>query len=156
MVEKFIGCNFSVKKNIALKLGGFAENFVHVAYRFESEFAERALEAGEKILFVPDASIRHLKETNGGTRSYGEHLRTATPSHSVGAYYYFLRSRRRKQFILNILRRLMLSVKTKHHLRNPFWIPITLVSEFLGIAWAIMLFMRGQRLIGWDKKSKNR
>jgi glycosyltransferase involved in cell wall biosynthesis len=40
-VNEFIGCNFSVRRDAALVLGGFDENFVRVAYRFEAEFAHR-------------------------------------------------------------------------------------------------------------------
>src|SRR4029078_2122533 len=88
-----MGGNFSIERNRALNLGGFDENFVHVAYRFEAEFAARAIAAGEKIWFEPDASIRHIKASTGGPRSYGEHLTTIKPSHSVGEYYYLMRSK---------------------------------------------------------------
>ena len=37
----FIGCNFSLPRNLALSLGGFDDNFVRVAYRYEAEFSYR-------------------------------------------------------------------------------------------------------------------
>jgi GT2 family glycosyltransferase len=102
LISEVMGANVSIKRDLALALDRFDENFVHVAYRFESEFAARALDAGERILFEPAASIRHLRSQAGGTRSYGEHLRTVKPSHSVGEYYYLLRSKlvRRRQRII--------------------------------------------------------
>ena len=42
-ISELMGGNFSIKRRVALELGGFDENFVHVAYRFEAEFASRAL-----------------------------------------------------------------------------------------------------------------
>ena len=36
-----MGGNFSVRRDIALRLGGFDEQFVRVAYNFEAEFAHR-------------------------------------------------------------------------------------------------------------------
>ena len=42
-IEEFMGGNFSIDGTSALTLGGFDENFVRVAYRFEAEFARRNL-----------------------------------------------------------------------------------------------------------------
>lgn len=147
LVTEFIGCNFSVNRKVAVALGGFDENFVRVAYRFEAEFSDRALVAGEKILFEPAASIRHLKARSGGTRAYGEHLTTIRPSHCVGEYYYLLRSKRINFRLIKIMGRALRSVRTRHHLRHPWWIPLTLISEFLGLVWAVFLFLRGPRYV---------
>jgi GT2 family glycosyltransferase len=139
--------NFSIRKQLALELGGFDENFVHVAYRFETEFADRVISSGEKIFFEPSASIRHLKSKSGGTRIYGEHLTTVKPSHSVGEYYYLMRSKRIKKRARKILSRPFRAIKTRHHLQRPWWIPLTLTSELLGFIWAVFLFLRGPRYI---------
>jgi GT2 family glycosyltransferase len=147
-VKGFIGCNFSVKRNLAIKLGGFDENFVKVAYRFETEFSDRALAAGEKIVFEPAASIRHLKTARGGTRTYGEHLTTVRPDHSVGAYYYLLRSGLVKHRLARIAIRPLRAISTRHHLRRPWWIPVTLIAEMLGLCWAVFLYLKGPRLLG--------
>lgn len=147
LIQELMAGNFSIKRKLAMELGGFDENFVHVAYRFETEFAERALASGEKILFEPAASIRHLKVAKGGTRSYGNHLKTIKPSHAVGEYYYLMRSRRVRGRLTKILSRPFRAVKTKHHLHHPWWIPLTLISEFLGFIWALFLFIRGPRYI---------
>jgi GT2 family glycosyltransferase len=155
-ISEVMGGNFSIKRDLALKLGGFDENFVHVAYRFEAEFASRALAAGEKILFEPSASIRHLKASKGGTRAYGEHLTTIKPSHSVGAYYYFIRSKGVPRRVASILLRPLRAVRTRHHLTHPWWILPTLVSEFLGFVWAVFLSTRGPRLIGDNAQQAKR
>jgi GT2 family glycosyltransferase len=146
-IRELMAGNFSIRRNLALSLGGFDENFIHVAYRFETEFAERALAAGESIFFEPAASIRHLKARSGGTRSYGEHLRTIKPSHCVGEYYYLMRSKGVGRRLLRMAARPLRAVRTKHHLRNPWWIPLTLASELLGFLWAGILFLRGPRYI---------
>lgn len=146
-VRELMGGNFSVKRDVALRLGGFDENFVHVAYRFEAEFCERARAAGEKILFEPRASIRHLKASVGGTRSFGHHLTTVRPSHAVGEYYYLLRCRNVPRRFVRLLSRPFLAIKTRHHLRRPWWIPVTLVAEVLGLVWAVGLVMRGPRYV---------
>lgn len=146
-ITEIMGGNFSIKRELALRLGGFDENFVQVAYRFEAEFANRALRAGEKIWFEPAASIRHLKATAGGTRSYGHHLTTIKPSHSVGEYYYLLRAKGIPNRLIKMLRRPWRSIRTRHHLTHPWWIFPTLIAETLGLIWAIFLILRGPRLI---------
>ena len=147
-ITELMGGNFSIKRKLALKLGGFDENFVHVAYRFEAEFAARSLAAGEKIWFEPEASIRHLKAGSGGTRSYGDHLKTIRPSHSVGAYYYLLRSKTAPNRLLKLFARPIRAIRTQHHLSHPWWIPPTLLAEAAGFFWAVGLVLRGPRLIG--------
>lgn len=147
-VDEFMGGNFSVNRKVALALGGFDENFVRVAYRFEAEFCDRALAAGERILFEPGASIRHLRVGAGGTRSFGNHLTTVKPSHAVGAYYYLMRARRIRGRFRKMLLRMLRSVRTRHHLRHPWWIPGTLIAELGGLLWALRLYLGGPRLIG--------
>ena len=146
-VTELMGGNFSINRKLAIALGGFDENFVHVAYRFEAEFAQRALTAGEQIFFEPGASIQHLKASDGGTRSFGHHLTTIKPSHTVGAYYYLLSARNVHGRLSKLLNRPLSAVRTKHHARHPWWIPATLVSETLGFVWAVLLCLRGPRLI---------
>lgn len=147
-VDEFMGCNFSVRRAAALQIGGFDENFVHAAYRFEAEFSNRIAVAGKKILFEPEASIRHLKAPAGGTRAFGAHLTTLRPSHSVGAYYYLLRAQNVPHRFRGVVCRLYRSIRTRHHLKHPWWIPGTLVAELLGLAWAAILLARGPRLLG--------
>lgn len=150
-ITEFIGCNFSVNRNVAISLGGFDENFVHVAYRYEAEFADRASTLAEKIRFEPTASVRHLKSSRGGTRSFGHHLTTIKPSHAVGAYYFLLRSKKVSRRGLRVLSRPFRSVRTRHHVTHPWWIPATLAAEGLGFLWAVFLFLRGPRLINQSR-----
>jgi GT2 family glycosyltransferase len=137
--REFIGANFSVGRSEAIEVGGFDENFVRVAYRYEAEFALRFNRAGGRIRFSPEACLHHLKATDGGTRSFGEHLTTWKPDHAVGAYYYALLARQPAEF----LRRPLRAVATRHHAARPWHIPVTLLAEFRGMAWAVRLALRG-------------
>lgn len=145
-VEEFIGCNFSVPRELALQLGGFDERFAKVAYRFEAEFGLRACRSGFPTYFCSEATVEHLRSGGGGTRSYGDHLRTFLPAHSVGEYYFLFKSRPAGWFRL-AARRLLLSSLTRHHLRRPWWIPATLISELSGLFWALVLCVRGRKLV---------
>lgn len=145
-VEEFIGCNFSVKRLEAIRLGGFDEHFVRVAYRYEAEFAHRACQAGMRIAFAPAALIHHLHATKGGTRSYGDHLRTLSPAHAVGACYFLLRTRR-PGWLRDFLALPFRAVLTRFHLRHPWWIPSVVFAQFAAMIWAIRLWKSGPRLI---------
>lgn len=144
-IQGFMGGNFSLRRKEALELDGFDENFVRVAYQFEREFADRWRARGGKIQFCPNAAIRHLKAPAGGTRTYGEHLTTLLPAHSVGAYYYLLRSPLAERRVREFVGRPFRAVMTRHHLRRPWWVPVTFLAELAGMLWALMLHVRGPR-----------
>jgi GT2 family glycosyltransferase len=145
-VNEFMGGNFSVQRELALRLGGFDENFVGAAYRFEAEFAHRYVKQYGLISYEPRAIIKHLAIPSGGTRAHGHHLRSLSPAHSVGAYYCFLVTRK-SGWLIDLLWRMIRSVRTRHHLRRPWWIPVTLVAEIRGLFWALSLLRQGQRLL---------
>lgn len=143
ILKEFMGGNVSLPRQQALALGGFDTNFVRVAYRFEAEFAHRWRQAGHTIVYAPDALIHHLKAERGGTRSYGEHLTTLRPDHAVGRYYYRLRTQSLDKALAGSFTDLLRSVRTRHHLRHPWWIPLTLLAEARGLLWALRLHRRG-------------
>ena len=60
-----MGGNFSINRRAALKIGGFDENFVRVAYKFEAEHAYRWRKSGHRVYFEPNACIHHLKAAAG-------------------------------------------------------------------------------------------
>jgi GT2 family glycosyltransferase len=151
-VAELMGGNFSVARAFALALGGFDENFVGAAYRFEADFALRARAASARIRFEPAASLRHLRAPHGGTRAYGDHRRTSGPEHAVGEYYFLMRHRipgwRRRT-----AHRLLTAWWTRAHARHPWWIPRTLVAELRGLLLARRLHARGPRLLPAESRS---
>jgi GT2 family glycosyltransferase len=151
-IGEFMGGNFSVRRDHALRLGGFDENFVGAAYRFEAEFACRYVREFGPIRFAPAASIRHLQAAEGGTRAHGHHLRTHRPAHSVGAYYCLFRTRT-PGWRWAMLSRAFRAVRTRYHLSHPWRIPATLLSELRGFLLAWRLARRGPSLIGVPRVS---
>ncbi len=145
-IGEFMAGNFSVDRARALAIGGFDESFVGAAYRFERDFAERWLAAGGSIRFEPAASIRHLRAPAGGTRSFGVAGRTWHAGHSVGEYYYLLRHRPPGGW-RTFLSRPLGEICSRHHLRHPWWIPVTLAVELAGMARATMLALGPPRLL---------
>jgi GT2 family glycosyltransferase len=136
--------NLSVKRGRAIDVGGFDENFVGVAYRFESDFALRLAAAGGKIRFEPRASLRHLKLSSGGLRSFGDHRTSPSPVHSAGDYYFALHHR--PPLWRYALTRLRKNVVTRFHLSHPWTIPAKIVGELRGLLLARRLYGRGRQL----------
>jgi len=137
--------NLSVRRDRALAIGGFDENFVGVAYRFETEFCRRLCDAGGKILFQPRASIRHLRYASGGTRAFGNHLTSPSPAHGVGDYYFALRRGVSLEVLRYAVRRPFREVLTRFHLSHPWWIPVKTVGEMTAFLWAMALSIKGPR-----------
>jgi GT2 family glycosyltransferase len=136
--------NLSVRRERAISVGGFDENFVLAAYRFETDFALRVAGAGGRIWFEPRASLRHLKLASGGLRSFGDHRSSPSPAHSAGDYYFALHHRR---FWPYAARRLAKNVVTRYHLKHPWTIPTKLIGELRGLLLARRLARRGRKLL---------
>ncbi|MFM7264424.1 MAG: glycosyltransferase [Cyanobium sp.] len=146
-LQEFMGGNVCMPRAEAMALGGFDQNFVRVAYRFEAEFAHRWRQAGHAIRYEPSALIHHLKAERGGTRSYGLHLTTLRPDHAVGRYYFLLRTLPGRTALPTAAATWISTVRSRHHLRQPWWIPLTLIAELRGFLWALQLHARGPRRI---------
>jgi GT2 family glycosyltransferase len=143
-VENGMSGNLCVRREVALALGGFDENFLPpVSYRFDSDFCKRLVRAGGRIRFEPSARIHHLRAERGGTRTAGSHLKSASPVHGVGDYYFAFRQGMSPATLRYVLSRPLREVRTRFHLRRPWWIPVKLVGELRAMLMALRLLMRG-------------
>jgi GT2 family glycosyltransferase len=147
-----VACNLSVRRDAALRAGGVDENFVGVAYRFETDFCRRLVRTGGKLVFDPRASLRHLQVARGGTRAFGEPLRSGSPAHSVGDYYLAFRETRGSERAAYILYRFYRSVRTRYHLTHPWWILVKWLGELRGLALAYRLSRRPPKLLPQGSK----
>ena len=148
-IDNVMAGNLSVRREEARSIGGFDENFIGAAYRFETDFARRVVAAGGTIRFEPKASLRHLKLATGGLRALGDHRTTASPAHAVGDYYFALLQL--SSFWPYAARRIVKNVATRYHLVHPWTIPTKLAGELRGIVLAHRLKRRGRRLGMFDE-----
>ena len=130
-----------------MAIGGFDENYIGSAYRFETDFAKRVIEAGGQIRFVASAGIDHLRVTSGGTRKKGGHMASASPLHGLGDYYYAFRHGTPSEAWFYSIRRLFREVRTKFHLTHPWWIPVKMLGEARAIIMANRVLKQGPKLI---------
>ena len=141
-VANVISCNLSVDRAAALAIGGFDEAFIGSAYRYETDFARRLVAAGRRILFAPEASLRHLRLPSGGTRSHGDHLEQPSPQHAFGDCYFAFRHARGRERIGYLARRLVRETCNRYYLRHPWKMPVKLVAEIRTLGWARQAFRR--------------
>ena len=146
-VENVMAGNLCVNRERAISVGGFDENFIGVAYRFETDFARRIIKAGGRVHFVGSAGIDHLRVMSGGTRSEGNHMTSASPLHGFGDYYYAFRHGRRGAAWAYSMRRFFREIRTKYHLTHPWWIPVKMVGEARAVLMARRTLKSGQKLI---------
>ncbi|MGD9781871.1 MAG: glycosyltransferase family 2 protein [Kiritimatiellia bacterium] len=137
--------NLSVAREAALSIGGFDERFIGAAYRFETDFARRWIAAGHRILFAPEASVRHLRLPTGGTRSCGDHLERPSPLHSFGDYLFALRHARGAELRGYVARRLVRETCNRYYLRHPWKLPFKLWTEIRALGWAWRAIRRSAR-----------
>lgn len=150
-VQNVMAGNLAVDRKRALEIGGFDENYVAVAYRFETDFALRLIAAGGRIRFQPAASIRHLKAPGGGVRMWGDHRNSPSPAHSAGDYYFA--RRHVNDFWRYVGQRLVHNVITRYHMKHPWMIPSKLVGEARGLALGMKLAKRARAAQGIDAHS---
>jgi GT2 family glycosyltransferase len=146
-VANVISCNLSVDRAAALAIGGFDERYAGSAYRYETDFARRLIAAGHRIRFAPEASLRHLRLSTGGTRSQGDHLARPAPGHAVGDYLFALRHARGGERLRYLARRLVRETCNRYYLRHPWKLPVKLAAEIRALAWARRLDRAGPRLL---------
>ncbi len=140
--------NLSVRRDLALRLGGFDEHFTPpVSYRFDTDFCKRIVTTGGRIAFVPEARIYHLRAPRGGTRSRGNHMTSASPIHGIGDYYFALKQDLSWATVRYMLCRPMREVTTRFHATHPWWIPVKFLGELRAFAGAVRLSRRGPRFL---------
>lgn len=128
--------NLSVRRHLALALGGFDERFIGVAYRFETEFCRRLWRHGGRVVFEPAAVVHHLKAPAGGTRTWGFHKTSARGEHAVGDYYFALLESRGVEAWSYMGYRLLTECFSRFHRRRPWYVPVKMLGELRGYEMA--------------------
>lgn len=155
-VRNVMAGNLCVKRKRAIEIGGMDENFLGSAYRFETEFARRVLSSGGRILFLGNAGIDHLRADQGGTRSRGSHLTSASPLHGMGDYYFAMRHSSPISATTYGIRRVFREISTKFHALHPWWIPVKFIGEVRAFACAYLQYRSGPKLLKGEGEAHDR
>ena len=83
--------NLSVRKELAVAVGGMDENYRKGAHREEADFCLRVVERAGLFLFDPDARLIHVGNSQGGIRSWNTSSFLKAQHHFEGAVYFILK-----------------------------------------------------------------
>lgn len=64
-----VGANMSFRRQLILSLGGFDENFLTSAFRFEDDFCLRVWAAGYRVVYDPKPTVHHFLGSTGGNEN---------------------------------------------------------------------------------------
>jgi GT2 family glycosyltransferase len=81
-------CNGSLRKTVAMSLGGFDENYTHTLLD-DTDLGARLKAFNLKVVHDPDARLVHLKETSGGNRPGGVNEYVIADSNRWYTWVYF-------------------------------------------------------------------
>ena len=146
-------CNGSVRRQTALAIGGFDEQFTRTWYD-DTDFSWRLHTAGAKIVFDPQASLVHLKVPSGGKRLSGRDQYVLFDSESWSILFYFWR----KNFgLLRVWRHVAHYMRghlcRKMFLRKPHNFLIACMNFLKGYQLASTKLRMGPRYIQISKSS---
>lgn len=83
-------CNASIRRDVALKVGGFDEHFERNACD-DTEFSWRLHQYGARLIYDPLPSVLHLRVPSGGRRPRGRNPYVWGDTEYWGVLFYFWR-----------------------------------------------------------------
>jgi GT2 family glycosyltransferase len=136
-------CNASVRRERALRVGGFDEQFIRTWFD-DTDFSWRLHQSGARIVFDPAASAVHLKVPSGGKRPAGLNTLVLGDTENWGIRFYFWR----KNFgLLPVWRHIWYHVRgmicRKVLLVRPHWLLRAVWHLLAGYRWASRRLRQG-------------
>lgn len=83
--------NLSVRRRLALDIGGMDEQFERGAHREEADFGLRLTEKYSPFLYDPSASLVHIGNATGGIRAWQQGETVKAKHHMIGELYMMFR-----------------------------------------------------------------
>lgn len=141
--------NLSVRKQLAIDVGGMNYNFEKGAHREESDFCLRLTKKYGWLNFDASASVIHLGAATGGCRNWGKNEGVHPLHHVFGEWYFILNGLKNKtikwydiHFHLGVLffRQIWNEANRKH----PLAIPKAIFRSFKGLFLAFKTVVKKQ------------
>src|SRR5581483_286336 len=139
-------CNGSLRREIAIKLGGFDENFTHTLLD-DTDFSCRMKKLGVKSVHDPEAKLIHLKEPSGGKRPGGVNTFVIADSNKWYTWCYFFWSNFGWRSRHELLGRLRTCVFRRVNIYRPWYMVLALVYCVQG-GWRAARAIRDGRKLG--------
>lgn len=133
-----------MRRDTAIRSGGFDEVFEGGSYREEADFALKMESlTGVMTYFEPKASLVHLGERTGGVRAHGEGTQVGkitSVRDSRGDYLFGFRWLKGRRFLRHLLMRPLSVVASRYCLKRPWLIIALAFREAVAMAAAFMLW----------------
>jgi glycosyltransferase involved in cell wall biosynthesis len=120
-VESGRSANLSVRRSLAIAVGGMDERYEKGAHREEADFCWRCVRNGARFVFDPEASVVHHEEGTGGIRCWDDGNAPWAFHHLVGEAYFVLKNAGVQDygdFIFVALRRHLLGSRDRGDVRG--------------------------------------
>jgi len=146
-IKGVFGGNHSVRRRLALEVGGFDERYVQNAFREETDFAFRATaQSRGMVLFEPKASLAHLKMSTGGCRAW-DILRMLNIGWTTGDYYFALKTLTSTRWAGHIAKGSFHRLINRYSAGHPWVIPLFLIREAVGLTRGAVFAVQNRKLI---------
>ncbi|HKE60390.1 MAG TPA: glycosyltransferase [Pyrinomonadaceae bacterium] len=144
-------CNGSIRREVAIRIGGFDENYTYT-HLDDTDFSARLKQLGAKAIHDPEAHLVHLKEMRGGKRPGRVNEYVIADSNRWYTWCYFFWMNFRWQGRSEILRRLRRCVFRRVNVVRPWYLLLAL-GHFIAGATRAMKVIRGGRKLGFPLAS---
>ena len=149
--------NLSVRRDLALSVGGMDTWFEKGAIREETDFNLRLTGEFGYLVFDPHANLQHLS-ADGGSRSWGRNIGFTRMHHIIGHWYFFLRALKDAHLSLNGIKREIRYIaigvlKNPQSDMNPFIFLTNFARAVYGLGAAgVRILLGPKRIDKIDKK----
>ncbi|HKO61338.1 MAG TPA: glycosyltransferase [Pyrinomonadaceae bacterium] len=138
-------CNGSIRRQVAIQVGGFDENYTYT-HLDDTDFSARLKKLGVKAVHDPEARLIHLKEIAGGKRPGGINEYVIADSNRWYTWFYFFWMNFGWDGRREITRRLRACVFRRKNVMRPWYLTIALAHFFIGLVRASATIRRGRKL----------
>lgn len=142
-------CNGSIRREVAVRLGGFDENYTYTHFD-DTDFSCRLKALGVMAVHDPEAQLIHLKEPSGGKRPGGANEYVIADSNRWYIWLYFFWMNFRWRSWREILLRLRRCVFRRKNVTRP-WYMVLAIAHFLSGGWRAAVAIRGGRRLGFAR-----
>ena len=138
-------CNGSIRKQVAIDLGGFDENYAYTLLD-DTDLGCRLKAAGLKVIHDPSARLIHLKESTGGKRPGGINEYVIADRKRWFTWLYFFWMNFRWDGRSEISRRLRACIFRRKNLVRPWYLILAFWHFCAGVAQASGAIRKGRQL----------
>lgn len=144
-------CNASIRRDLAIKIGGFDENYTHTLFD-DTDFSCRLKKLNVKVIHDPTASLIHLKEPSGGKRPGGINKYVIADKHQWYIWCYFFMINFGWHGLREIFLRIRSSIFRKVNIIRPWYLILAMMHFVIGLTKALIMIRSGRKLASFSKQ----